>query len=141
MSKHETPMTRWYWKQVGGTLVEEFVAVAGGSDRGRRVLDAVILPSEEFRVARQEDISIEGKDVVVVQTKAGRLGMHLLGQALFSSHLMQRFGPRSVLSVALCGQDDAVLRPVFEEYRGMKVVVCPPAELTHPCQPSGFGGG
>jgi hypothetical protein len=30
MSKHETPMTRWYWRQVGGTLIEEFVAVEKG---------------------------------------------------------------------------------------------------------------
>jgi hypothetical protein len=27
MSKLETPMTRWYWHQVGGTLIEEFCAV------------------------------------------------------------------------------------------------------------------
>ena len=27
MSKLETPMTRWYWKQVGGTLIEEYPAV------------------------------------------------------------------------------------------------------------------
>ena len=142
MSKHETPMTRWHWKQVGGTLVEEFVAVPGGSDRGRRILDAIILPSEEFRVARQEDVSIQGKDVVVVQTKAGRLGMYLLGQALFSAHLVQRFSPRSVLSVALCGQDDAVLRPLFEQYPGMKVVVCPTeATPNPPMQPTGSAGG
>lgn len=125
MSKHETPITRWYWKQVGGTLVEEFVAVNRGADRGKRVLDAIILPSGEYRIAKQHEVSIEGKDVVVVQTKAGRLGMHLLGQALFSAQLVQCFHPRSVLSVALCGKDDAVLRPLFEQYPGMKVVVCP----------------
>ena len=34
MSKHETPMTRWYWQQIGGTLVEEFVAVKGTSKFG-----------------------------------------------------------------------------------------------------------
>jgi hypothetical protein len=31
MSKHETPMTRWYWQQVGGTLIEEFVAAQGSA--------------------------------------------------------------------------------------------------------------
>jgi hypothetical protein len=126
MSKHETPMTRWYWKQVGGTLIEEFIAVHGGADRGIRVLDAIILPSEEFRIAKQYEVSIEGKDVVVVQTKGRRLGMGLLGQALFSAELIKKyFHPRSVLTIALCSKDDVVLRPLFEKYPGMKVVVCP----------------
>lgn len=131
MNKNEIPMTRWYWKQVGGTLVEEFIAVHKGADRGKRVLDAIILPSEEFRIAKQYEVSIEGKDVVVVQTKAKRLGMGLLGQALFSAQLVQCFHPRSVLTVALCSKDDAVLRPLFEKYPGMKVVVCP-SEVTPP---------
>lgn len=37
MSRRETPMTRWYWKQVGGTLIEEFCVVErilGGSVSG-----------------------------------------------------------------------------------------------------------
>lgn len=55
-----------------------------------------------------------------------RLGMYLMGQAFFSAQLIQRFHPRSVVSVALCLQDDAVLRPLFEHYAGMRVVVCPP---------------
>jgi hypothetical protein len=38
---------------------------------------------------------------VIVQTKANRLGMYLLGQAFFSAQLMRRFHPRSVESVAL----------------------------------------
>jgi len=88
MIKHEIPMTRWYWKQVGGTFVEEFIAVHRGADRGKRVLDAIILPSEECLIAKQNEVSIEGKDVVVVQTKAKRLGMALLGQALFSAQLI-----------------------------------------------------
>ena len=129
MSKNETPMTLWYWKQVGGTLIEEFIVVHRGADHERRVLDGIIIPSGEFRIAKQGEVSIEGKDIVVVQTKAKRLGMTLLGQALFSAQLVQRFRPRSVLSVALCSKDDAVLRLLFEQYPGMKVVVCPPEAI------------
>ena len=125
MSKNETPITRWYWQQVGGTLIEEFQAVKASSENGKRVLDAVIIPSGENRVARQEEVSIEGKDVVVVQTKASRLGMYLMGQAFFSAQLVEKFNPRSILSVALCTQDDNVLRPLFEQYPGMKVVIYP----------------
>jgi hypothetical protein len=126
MSKHETPMTRWYWQQVGGTLIEEFCAVPRSHSCGTRLLDGVTIKGGEFRIARQREVSIEGKDVIVVQTKASRLGMYLMGQAFFSAQLMQKFGPRSVESVALVAQYDDVLGPLFEQYPGMRVVVCPP---------------
>jgi hypothetical protein len=125
MSQYETPMTRWYWHQVGGTLIEEFVAVEGSSTCGRRVLDGVIIQGGEYRIARQSEVSIEGQDVIVVQTKAHRLGMYLLGQAFFSAQLLQRFRPHSVVSVALCSADDSVLCPLFEQYPDMHVVVYP----------------
>jgi hypothetical protein len=103
MSKHETPMTRWYWQQVGGTLIEEFVAVKGNVTFGRRVLDGIIIRDGACRIACQSEVSLEGKDIIVIQTKASRLGMYLIGQAFFSAQLIQRYRPRSVVSVALYG--------------------------------------
>jgi len=95
--------------------------------------DGVIVKGDPFRVARQSEVIIEGKDIVVVQAKAKRLGMYLMGQAFFSAQLLNRFNPRSVESVALVAEDDEVLRPLFEQYPGMRVVVCPPpAELPLP---------
>jgi hypothetical protein len=35
-------------------------------------------------------VLVEGQDVVVVQTKNRRLGMSLMGQGLFSLHLVER---------------------------------------------------
>ena len=125
MSKLETPMTRWYWQQVGGTLIEEFVVVERTPTCGRRSLDGVIIKDGEYRIAKQSEVALDGKDIIVVQTKASRLGMYLMGQAFFSARLIQRFKPRSVVSVALCRQDDAVLRPLFEQGPHVKVVVCP----------------
>lgn len=125
MSKHETPMTRWYWRTVGGTLIEEFVVVKKTSMCGKRALDGVIIKDGESRIGRQDEVSLAGKDIIVVQTKASRLGMYLMGQAFFSALLIQRYQPRSVVSVALCSQDDAVLRPLLEQYPNMQVVVCP----------------
>jgi hypothetical protein len=61
--------------------------------------------------------------VIVVQAKASRLGMYLMGQALFSAELIRRFRPASVRSVALCTADDAVLRPLLEPYPHVEVVV------------------
>jgi hypothetical protein len=128
MSYHETPMTRGYWQQVGGTLIEEFIAVERTPTCGRRVLDGVIIKGGEYRIAKQSEVSLDGKDIIVVQTKASRLGTYLMGQALFSAQLICRFMPRSVVSVALCSKDDSVLRPLFEQYPNMKVIVCPIAE-------------
>jgi len=135
MNKREPAMTRWYWRQVRGTLIEEFLAVRRTATCGQRLLDGVIVRGGAFRIARQSEVSVEGQDVIVVQTKVGRLGMYLMGQAFFSAQLMQRFKPRSVVSVALCHQDDDVLGPLFKQYPGMQVVVCPeelPAEQVAP---------
>lgn len=119
MSKHETLMTRWYWQQVGGTLIEEFVAVERSATCGRRLLDGVIIQDGEFKIARQFEVSIEGKDIIVIQTKASQLGMYLMGQALFSAELMKRFNPRSTRSIALCNRDDDILRPLLEQHLGI----------------------
>jgi hypothetical protein len=68
-------------------------------------------------------LSLNGRDIVIVQTKALRLGMYLLGQALFLRELIKdRFAPRSIRTVALCAIDDAILHPIAERY-GVEVVV------------------
>jgi hypothetical protein len=118
-------MTEWFWKQVGGTLIEEFCAVPRGPGGGGRWIDGIIVKDGESRRARQAELDIVGRDIIIVQAKAMRLGMSLMGQAFFSVELMKRFKPRSIESVALVSKDDAVLRPIFESYPGMRVVVCP----------------
>lgn len=123
MSKHETPMIRRYWRRIGGTLIEEFPAVPVGSKRGYRRLDAVIIRGGKRRIAGWREVSLEGQNIIVVQAKAKRLGMPLMGQTLFSAELAKRFKPASVRSVALCTKDDAVLRPLLERFDGCKVVI------------------
>ena len=125
MSKHETPMTRWYWRQVGGTLVEEFLVVKRTQSNGQRLIDGVIIPEGEERIAKSDEVDLTGKDIIIVQAKAKRLGMYLMGQALFSKQLIAKFNPRSIRSVALCTQSDSVLAPLLESHAGMEVVVCP----------------
>lgn len=80
MTKRETPMIREYGESVGGTLVEEFLAVRPSASAGRRSIDAVILPRGKKRVVHYEDVDLEDKDVIVVQAKNARLGMPLMGQ-------------------------------------------------------------
>ena len=104
--------------------MEEFRAVRASATQGRRDLDGVIIlggPSRILGRAEHSAVDLRGKDIVVVQTKAGRLGMYLLGQALFSRELMRAFAPRTIVSVAVCQRDDVVLRPLAEKY-GIEVV-------------------
>jgi hypothetical protein len=125
MSKNETPLIHRYWKQVGGTLVEEFPVVTRSATNGQRLIDAVILPKLPTQKAHWKEVSLEGQDVILVQAKANRLGMYLMGQAFFSVELIRRFRPASVHSVALCQTDDSILRPLLEQYPNFEVVVMP----------------
>ncbi|MDD3534375.1 MAG: hypothetical protein PHR27_10180 [Candidatus Cloacimonetes bacterium] len=122
MSKLETPLTRRFWQETGGTLIEEFPAVRRSKTNGARLLDGLIVLGGKKRIARPDEIEIAGQDVIVVQTKASRLSMPLAGQALLSAKLMERFEPASVQSVAVCTKGDSVLEPLLEQF-GIRVVV------------------
>ena len=123
MSKLETPLTRRYWRSVGGTLMEEFRTVNASGVQGRRDLDGVIVLGEPNRILDRAELQAgsAGQGHSRHSTKAGRLGMYLVGQALFSRELIRAFHPRTVMSVAICQRDDAVLRPLAEKY-GIEIV-------------------
>jgi hypothetical protein len=122
MSQKETWRTRKYWSQTGGLLIEEFLAVKGTKTTGRRPLDAVIVLNEESSIHDTNFHDIEGKDVIVIQTKSDRIGMYLLGQAYFSQFLIKKFNPRSIKSIAICGKYDDVIGAIAQEH-GIEVVV------------------
>ena len=117
-------MIERYWERVGGTLVPEFQAVPRSQGVGRRLLDAVILPDLPRKRAHWRHVNLAGQRVIVVQAKAHRLGMYLMGQAIFSAQLVRtRFAPVSVRSVILCSKDDTVLRKYLASYPDVEVVV------------------
>ena len=122
MSKYETPLTRRYWSEIGGTLVEEFPAVRRRSDQAPRFLDGVVILGGKHAIAKSTEVEIKNQDIVIIQTKAYRLDMYLLGQALFSRGLMEKFEPKSIVTVAVCTKGDAALEPLAERY-GIKVVI------------------
>lgn len=109
MSKHETWRTRVYWREVGGLLIEEFHAIKADKEQnvGKRAIDGVIVLGEPKAIQTGGAHDFQGKDLIVIQTKSGRLGMYLMGQAYFSREIMRRFNPRSVRAVAICGRTDA----------------------------------
>jgi ribosomal protein L14 len=127
MSRRETPMTVWYWKQIGGTLIEEFPIVQANATQGKRLLDAIIILGEQHeRMPERTKINLDDKDIVIIQTKNSRLGMSLMGQTFFSLQLVKHcYKPRSILSIALCARTDNLLQAILEENEGCKVVVCP----------------
>lgn len=86
------------------------------------MLDGVIVRDGPYGIAKLGEVDIVGRDVIVVQTKANRLGMYLLGQALFSKELLKPFNPKSIESVAICTKGDSILEPLAEKY-GIRVVV------------------
>ena len=122
MSKLETPMIRRYWEKVGGTLIEEFMAVPLKQGQGRRMIDGVIVVAGPKKIMKMSEVDVSGKDIIVLQAKAQRLGMYLMGQAVFSPKLMERFKPASLRSVAICTATDAVLEPLLKPF-GVEVVV------------------
>jgi hypothetical protein len=133
MSKHETPMTEWYWRTLNdgkGLLIREFPAVEGGKGRaeGKRHIDGVIICGKKSgnRKGRKGDrTKVKGKKVIVIQSKAKRLGMYLIGQTIVSRELMKAIGAKVVLSVALHRKDDPVMRKVLESFRKCQAVLYP----------------
>ncbi len=109
MSKHETWRTRQYWENVGGLLIEEFTAVAKEPGQAQRLIDGVIVIGEKKGIAETNYIDINGKNIISIQTKKGRLGMSVMGQAFFSRELLKKHKPKSIKSVIICGKDDTEL--------------------------------
>jgi hypothetical protein len=122
-------MTRWYWREIlkQGTLIEEYVAVERTKNRSvaPRLMDGLVIVGGPFTVSDDVRMDITDKDVVVIQSKNKRLGMYLMGQALFSRELLLKKGARSVRSVAVCRKDDKVMRELLLAHPDIEVVICP----------------
>jgi hypothetical protein len=92
-----------------GAYIPEYCIVRPTLHCGVRLVDAVILPDEPHRRAKfQEYDKLAGRNVIVVQTKASRMGMYLMGQALFSARLVIAQGAKSVRSILRCSWPTAV---------------------------------
>lgn len=126
MSKHETWRTRLYWNSIGGLLIEEFRAIPRDlkNNVSNRDFDGLIVLGEPKSIQSAGTFNFEGRDLVIVQTKPSRLGMGLMGQALFSMEIMKRFNPRSMRTVAICGRTDDELASICDKY-GIEIVVIP----------------
>ena len=131
MSKHETPMTRWYWRTVNkrqGLLIEEFPAVKrdGSTGKNKRHIDGVIVlgekPDRRGPLKGDREL-VKGKEVIVIQSKARRLGMSLIGQVVVSRELLKDLKAKVVKSVGVCREDDQILRAVLGRFKKCEAVV------------------
>ena len=121
MGKRETLLTRRYWRSVGRALIEEFAATPRGLDHGPRLLDGVIVPGGPYKIARKSEVDMRGKDIIVVQTKDARLGMHLMGKLCCLTHNQTGFGEAA-------GSDTTALRGLMRSKvtrRRSRVVATP----------------
>jgi hypothetical protein len=124
-------MTRWYWRTVNkrqGLLIEEFPAVKrdGTKGKNKRHIDGVIVLGEkaERRGPRKGDRElVKGKRVIVIQSKARRLGMGLIGQVVVSRELLKDLKAKVVKSVGVCRQDDQLLHKVLRRFKKCEAVV------------------
>lgn len=129
MSKHETWRTRKYWESIGGLLIEEFLAIRLNRKDGigKRLIDGVIVLGEEKNIQIGGTYDLASKDVIVIQSKANRLGMYLMGQAYFSREILKRFNPKSIKTVAICAKSDPEMEKLCKKF-GIEVVVIPESE-------------
>ena len=124
-------MTRWYWRTVNkckGLLIEEFHAVKREATKGnnKRHIDGVIVLGEKSdqRGPRKGDRElVKGKRVIVIQSKARRLGMSLIGQVVVSRELLKDLKAKVIKSVGVCREDDKVLHNVLRRFKKCEVVV------------------
>ncbi|MDB2384443.1 hypothetical protein N9V90_01200 [Endozoicomonas sp.] len=112
MRKNKIWRLRTYWQRTGGLLVEEFMMVKQDKNANiaRRLLDGLIILGEKTQISTSRNVSIKNRDIIAVQVKGKRLGMNLMGQAYFSSMLLQKLQPRSIRTVAICSKSNLALK-------------------------------
>jgi hypothetical protein len=132
MSKKETPLTIAYWKKVKGTLIEEYPIVKQEKNCGRRWLDGLIIRNELFTKLApysENNINLEGLDIISIQTQFGRIGMYHLGQAFFSMKLLELKKPKSIKSVAICTKTDFYMEKIIKDIPNLYIQVINPETL------------
>jgi hypothetical protein len=109
-----------------GTLTVRIVDAVAGV-RSWRAVDGVVILGETHRIAspgERAGVSLDERDVIVIQTKATRLNPYVFGQALLGMDLIRmRWAPHSLRSVLICAADDPELRPVIGEFPDVEVQV------------------
>lgn len=122
-TRKETPITTGWWEEElkgAGTLYEE-LAIASRQvplQEVRRADGVVILDDPPGRRCRPRGmLDLDGKEIVVIQTKAMPLNAQVFGQALLSPRLIsQSWHPKNIRTVLLCLADQPELSSVIARF-------------------------
>lgn len=106
-------------------MIEEFRAIPRDlrCNISNRDLDGIIVLGEPDAIQHGGTFDFEGRDLIIIQTKPNRLGMGLMGQALFSKEIMKRFKPKSMKVIAICSRTDMELNKICATYNIEIVVI------------------
>lgn len=116
-------------KNIKGTLIEEYPIVRKDKNCSPRWIDGLIIKGGEFkRLTKYDDnnIDLEGKDIISIQTQKGRIGMYHLGQAFFTMKLLELKNPKSIESIALCTETDEMMEKIIENIPNLRIQVINP---------------
>jgi hypothetical protein len=122
-NRNEVRLIRTYHAHLGGTLITGWTVNCAGPGMRRR-LDAVILPDGRPGEARQADIDLTNRDVILVEARNSRLGCQSVGQILVKGDwLMEECAPRSLHRVVLVTGTEVGLEDFAARRYGIETVV------------------
>lgn len=133
MTPEEQELTRGYYcdsiGRIGNTYQEEFRIIKRVEGSWDRRVDAIVVEGND--PINDHDLRcLDGRDVILIQTKVSPLNPWLVGQALLSPRLLARsargqgWKPGKITSIALCdtqppgleGKHASGLRPLIERH-------------------------
>ncbi len=113
-----------FWEEkLGGTMIE-------GSPILRMLekTSRVVIPGGSTGIIDPFNASIEGKDIVIIQEdKYHTANLDLLGQAIFSKKVLERYNPGSIRSIALTKNGDACMERAAKLY-DIEILVYDPSD-------------
>lgn len=133
MVKLETALTRLLWREVGGTLYEDFpLAIRGRNNANApRTLHGLIDKGGPLEISDRFPGTMIKKDLVVILAKSKGAGVFSTVEALSAIKLVDRHHqPRSIEGYIVCLQEDEVLRAIINaEYPFLHMKVYGPQDL------------
>lgn len=133
MVKMETALTRLLWRELGGTLYEDFPLLVRGRSNANapRNLHGLIDKGGPFEIRKRFSGSMAKKDVVAIIAKSKGAGVFTTVEALSAVRLVDRqHQPHSIEGYIVCLEEDEMLRAVLQtEYPFLRMKVYGPRDL------------
>ncbi len=129
MNKTEKKMIQAYWKESGGTLIEDFFIAT--TENGEAITaDAIILlPDGLKRDSRDKEVL--GREAIIIYAVEGSPSVSLIGMATIGAVLLEKnHGAKATLIVILSTKEDHTISKFMENNPSIRLVVYDPKELS-----------